>query len=352
MRQTRTIQIAKYSLLFMLCVGGFFSIQAQISGTVTSIQSGHVVVIDVMSGDTLAYGEIEDRRFHVELNRQPDSSMALPAMLMCLRKDRRSSISVPVALEQVQIYVTIGVDQWTTYSGSPLQNQFSAFISRYSEIEAQLQDQTSQLVQNSIQNEMGHELEQFYLDNRLGKLWQFTALLLTDAVRRRLVDPRSFRTIPMLCAEDTLQEWDKLMCDQIEKFNQDWIGLPYIDFDGILPDGSPLDLQDRIGGKIILLDFWASWCGPCIQEMPELKELYSEGEVEIIGISIDSGKAAWQKNLEKLNLPWFNIWDENGRIAKLYNVTSVPAKFVIDKNGIIVARNPDDLRRVLQQLQR
>ncbi len=90
--------------------------------------------------------------------------------------------------------------------------------------------------------------------------------------------------------------------------------------------------------------------GPCIKEMPELKAIASTYNVTIIGVSIDEQEAPWEKSLLRLELPWTNIRDASKSIAKQYNVTAVPTKFVIDKNGMIVARNPEDLKTILDSL--
>lgn len=84
--------------------------------------------------------------------------------------------------------------------------------------------------------------------------------------------------------------------------------------------------------------------------MPELKEIYETGNIKIIGISIDDRRDAWIKSLNNLNLPWINVLDDKDVVAKMYNVIAVPTKFVIDKQGIIVAHNPEDLKSVLRQL--
>jgi peroxiredoxin len=115
------------------------------------------------------------------------------------------------------------------------------------------------------------------------------------------------------------------------------------DFEISLDQKERTRLSDLIGARVIVLDFWASWFGPCIKEMPELKRIRLEKEVEIIGISIDDRKEPWLKSLDKLGLPWTNIWDGDKSIKELYEVSSVPAKFVINKNGVITSKNPKDL---------
>ncbi|MES2276882.1 MAG: redoxin domain-containing protein [Bacteroidota bacterium] len=109
-------------------------------------------------------------------------------------------------------------------------------------------------------------------------------------------------------------------------------------------DGKPVKLSDY-KGKYVLLDFWASWCGPCRQEMPNVVKQYTaykDKGLNILGISLDEDKGAWVKAIKDLNMPWAQAselqkWD--GATEKLYNVQAIPANFMIDPQGTIVAKN-------------
>ena len=98
-----------------------------------------------------------------------------------------------------------------------------------------------------------------------------------------------------------------------------------------------------IKGKIKIIDFWASWCGPCRLNNPALRKLYDEFHekgLEIIGVSLDTDKAAWEKAVEKDGLSWVNVSSLKGwdcEIVRLYNVTGVPALFILDEYNNIVA---------------
>lgn len=101
--------------------------------------------------------------------------------------------------------------------------------------------------------------------------------------------------------------------------------------------------MSAVKGKIKIIDFWASWCGPCRMNNPALRKLYDEFHgkgLEIIGVSLDNKKANWQMAVEKDALGWINVSSLKGwkcDVAKAYNVTGIPALFVLDENNNIIA---------------
>jgi len=134
------------------------------------------------------------------------------------------------------------------------------------------------------------------------------------------------------------------------------VGDSYVDFAMKNKDGEVVKLSDY-EGNLVLLDFWASWCMPCIKEMPTLKEAYKTYQnqgFEIIGISEDESKAVWEKAIAKFELDWVNLWDEAGNEADpylIYNISGIPDNFLINSDGIIIARGlrGEDLKQVVKE---
>ena len=109
--------------------------------------------------------------------------------------------------------------------------------------------------------------------------------------------------------------------------------------------GKNVKLSDYVGkGKVVLVDFWASWCGPCRREMPNLVEAYKQYKgknFEIVGVSLDRDEAAWKNMSKELKITWpqmsdLKFWQCEG--AQLYAVSSIPHTVLIDGNGTIIAR--------------
>lgn len=125
------------------------------------------------------------------------------------------------------------------------------------------------------------------------------------------------------------------------------------------PDGKLQRLSD-LKGKVVLIDFWASWCGPCRRAMPALKAVYDQYQAkgfEIYGISIDEDQNAWKKAVAADQLNWIHVSEPggwNGKTALAWNIESIPSSFLLNKEGQVIAKNPtpEQLQGYLQKLVR
>lgn len=138
----------------------------------------------------------------------------------------------------------------------------------------------------------------------------------------------------------TLREIEK------ELFPKDFVATNEPMFHFILPDvnDQPFDTKS-LQGQWVLIDFWASWCGGCREQFPELSRLYEtyrEKNFEIVAVSIDKKPDSWRKALEQEQPKWINLLEakgEVGAVAKRYNIVGLPHNFLIDPSGKIVAKD-------------
>lgn len=108
------------------------------------------------------------------------------------------------------------------------------------------------------------------------------------------------------------------------------------------------------GKKFIYIDFWASWCAPCRKEISDLKKIYaghaSKG-FEIISISINSDKKAWEEALQEEQMPWPNFLDADKSLRALFNVKAIPSCFLVNETGKIIleTHKSEELRKQLKE---
>ena len=120
------------------------------------------------------------------------------------------------------------------------------------------------------------------------------------------------------------------------------VGQPFIDFTLQAKDGEDVTLSEKIGqNKLTLVDFWASWCGPCRHENPVVKAAYEQFHelgFDVVGVSVDQDEAAWLQAVEEDQLPWTHVRDAENTVSEDYMIYYIPSNFLFDQNGNMVAK--------------
>jgi thiol-disulfide isomerase/thioredoxin len=157
--------------------------------------------------------------------------------------------------------------------------------------------------------------------------------------------------------EITASDYGKRLLDRVRILSRVAVGKPAPDFTANTPAGEPIKLSS-LKGKYVLIDFWASWCGPCRKENPKMKEFYNSlknQKFEIIGVGLDFSRDDWLKAIKEDKLPWINVSEITGfdGIPSQYGIRSIPYTILLDKEGIIIdkdLRGEELIKRISQLL--
>ena len=157
----------------------------------------------------------------------------------------------------------------------------------------------------------------------------------------------------MVASFTTESLYTKDLNEHIAKLETVAVGKPFLDFTLKTVDGQEVALSEYVkGNKLTLVDFWASWCGPCRQENPFVLAAYNayhDKGFNVLGVSMDQDVDAWQKAITNDQLPWTHVRDEEGVASEMYLIYYIPSNLLIDENGIIVEKNlrGEDLEKAL-----
>lgn len=205
------------------------------------------------------------------------------------------------------------------------------------ELEEELMEQY-----NSIQDEMTGSVVAFIKSNINNELGKF--LFITNATALDL-DVRE-EILALSDEEYKTRDGVKEIIESIENAKRVAVGQKFVDFTMKDTEGNSVSLSDYAGkGKYVLVDFWANWCGPCRQEMPNVVKAYKEFKdkgFEVVGVSLDRSQDEWEKGIADLDMTWVQMsdlgfWDSP--VVGLYAIRGIPHTVLLDGEGTIIAKD-------------
>ncbi len=240
-------------------------------------------------------------------------------------------------------------------SGTPANDAFTAMMARNRELVAKYRDAVAAgdtATAEAIDNEHTQMQEEFFVQNKdnvfgLFMLKQLSYAIPSMELLGKLEQlPEKMKVLPI--ADGMKASAERKFKTEPQAEGSDYVP-HYIDIAQPNLAGEVVSLKSVVENKnnrYVLLDFWASWCGPCMGEMPFLKEaykLYHKKGFEIYGVSFDAKHEAWKGAIEKQGMKWVNVSTLerfDNPAAEDYAVESIPTNYLIDcSNGVIIAKN-------------
>lgn len=285
---------------------------------------------------------------------------------------------IPFILENGEIVIKFNKDsiQNTSVGGTPENELFESFSKKNKEVyerinkfkndngekymTAQTSNDTATMSGLMKQlNVIQDELKNIPLDLIKNNPKTYLTIILTqNALMQQFITPEE--------AQGFFNNFDKKFAETkaykslesvLKAANAVEVGKKAPDFSAPSPEGKTVSLKESLG-KVTIIDFWASWCGPCRMENPNVVALYNELHAKglnIIGVSLDKDEAKWKEAIAKDGLTWNHVsnlmfWQDP--IAEMYNVKAIPATFILDANGVIVAKDlrGEELRTKVEEL--
>jgi peroxiredoxin len=277
-----------------------------------------------------------------------------------------------ILLENSKVIFDVHIDSlyYPVVSGSSVHDEYQAFDAEIDAIYKKLNSLWTEFQQadsrgdTAIANEIETQMETLYetveatqlkfLDeNPASYVAPFVAQSLHYQKEAKEIEELLAKLDPMLDATTLVASMKK----RVEVLKSVAVGKTAPDFTQNDPEGNPISLSS-LKGSYLLIDFWASWCGPCRRENPNIVrayEKYHDKGFEILGVSLDNSRENWLRAIEDDKLTWYHVSDLgywSNQAAALYGISSIPSSLLLDPEGVIIAKNlkGKDLHEELEKL--
>lgn len=324
--------------------------QFKINGNVEGMQTGKVFLIKSANSetDTLAQADITDSKFNMT-----GSVSGLTAAYLVLEGQKGGAL---IFIDNFPM--TAKLNAAKPYESKIEGTEAQQLYNQYSSITNEIRKQHSALIEEYSQTNDTVKIKNFENDyHKIMRIAEEKEKALTlahsDSYVTAYMLAGKMASLPLEQIEENYallgenarsSEPGQKIAQRIEKLKTVSIGKTAPNFQQNTPEGKPLSLHS-IKSKVKIIDFWASWCGPCRLENPNIKAIYKDFHskgLEILSVSLDSDKEAWLKAIKEDQLPWHHVSDLKGwynEAARLYVVNAVPHLIVVDEDNIIIAKN-------------
>ena len=346
------------ALALMMCVAACQNGGYKVTGTATGAEDGDTVILAEVRGmfdvDTLQTVLVKNGQF---VFTGTQDSAAMRYVIWKSNANPDLSIATRIALENADITVKLDTAENTIaeISGTPANDAMTELGKTEFEM-----NKKAETIFGVLQDENASDEAKANAEKQLNQLQEKMIDVYTEFIQKNinnivgvdyltqyasiLDDTKVSELLAAVPAEVASEKVLKLK-EVYDVKAETAVGKPFKDIKAATPEGGELSVSEIAAkAKVLMIDFWASWCGPCRQEMPNVKAAYDKFHAkgfDIIGVSLDQDGEAWKKAITDLGIVWPQISDLKGwecEGAALYGVRAIPATVFI-KDGTIVARD-------------
>lgn len=348
MRIPTIYRLAAASILFAACQSDSY----KINGECDNIADGDTIFItnDFSTGQPFAHGVVKDGLFNVE------GTIDTPTLCIAYNKTRNTNTTFFVEPGIIKVKLGESASK-TKVGGTPMNEKWQDIMDSTLAIgtkmnrigdmlynspdDLSLEERTATVAKmEALQNQFVAFIKRYTDKNITNHFGMFMLLYYRDL----LTPDEILAFIKRMPAELQKNAEIQKLTAEMKRKSEVCVGGNLPDFSMNDMDGHPVRLLEVIAkNRLTLIDFWASWCGPCRNEMPNVVALYNEFRTKgfnVIGISLDEDKDKWIAAVKSLNMTWTQLSDLQGwhnQIATAMNVTSIPHTVLVDTNGKILA---------------